>query len=203
MRINQKATQISLTIFGIILILGTYIFYPKITKEKKITELKLKEQKTEKTSENTTIIEGQEANIFENVEYQGVYDLENSFIIKSEKAHILKNEPDIVYMENMYATIYMNNGEVWAIQSDTGSYNKINYDCFFKQNVRATDDETIILADNIDLLSTEDYALVYNNVSLSNDKGSLEADKINYDFETQLYKVSMFDDSSVKMKIIK
>jgi len=203
MKINQKTTQISLTIFGIILILGTYIFYPKIIKEKKITELKLKEQKTEKATESNTIIDGQEANIFENVEYQGVYDLENSFIIKSEKAHILKNEPNIVYMENMYATIYMDNGEVWTIRSDAGSYNKINYDCFFKENVRATDDETIILADNIDLLSTEDYAMVYNNVSLANDKGSLEADKINYDFETQLYKVSMFDNSSVKMKIIK
>ena len=78
-----------------------------------------------------------------------------------------------------------------------------NYDCFFQQNVKATDDETIILADNIDLLSTEDYAMVYNNVNLANDNGSLKADKVNYDFETQLYKVSMFDNSSVKMKIIK
>ena len=52
MKINQKTTQISLTIFGIILILGTYIFYPKIIKEKKITELKLKDQNTQKIEKN-------------------------------------------------------------------------------------------------------------------------------------------------------
>ena len=200
MTINQKRVQISLTIFGIFLILGTYLLYPKIIKEKKITELKLKEQKTE---ESTIVIEGEEANVFENVEYQGIYDLENSFTIRSDKAHILKNEPDIVYMKNMYATIYMNDGKVWTIRSDIGSYNKVNYDCFFKQNVRATDTETTILADNIDLLSTEDYAMVYNNVNLANNEGSLKADKINYDFETQLYKISMFDEKSVKIKIIK
>ena len=206
MKINQKTTQISLTIFGIILILGTYIFYPKIIKEKKITELKLKDQNTqkiEKTEESAIVIDGQEANIFENVEYQGVYDLENSFTIKSDKAHILKNEPDVVYMKNMYATIYMNNGKVWTIRSDAGSYNKVNYDCFFQQNVKATDDETIILADNIDLLSTEDYAMVYNNVNLANDNGSLKADKVHYDFVKNYYKVSMFNDKSrVKIKLI-
>tara|TARA_B100000029_G_C17407803_1_gene899572 strand:+ start:216 stop:818 length:603 start_codon:yes stop_codon:yes gene_type:complete len=200
MKINQKTAQIGLTIFGILLILGTYLFYPKIIKEKKTTELKLSEKESE---ESTIIIEGQEANIFENVEYQGVYNLENSFTIKSDKAHILKDEPDIVYMKNMLATIYMNDGKVWTIRGDIGSYNKINYDCYFEQNVRATDNETTILADNIDLLSTEDYAMVYNNVSLNNDSGSLKADKINYDFETQLYKISMFDDKSVKIKIIK
>ena len=200
MKINQKTAQIGLTIFGILLILGTYIFYPKIIKEKKTTELKLSEKESE---ESRIIIEGQEANIFENVEYQGVYNLENSFTIKSDKAHILKDEPDIVYMKNMLATIYMNDGKVWTIRGDIGSYNKINYDCYFEQNVRATDNETTILADNIDLLSTEDYAMVYNNVSLDNDSGSLKADKINYDFETQLYKISMFDDKSVKIKIIK
>ena len=106
-------------------------------------------------------------------------------------------------MKNMYATIYMNDGSVWTIRSDSGSYNKVNYDCFFKKNVRATDDETIILADNLDLLSTEDYAMIYNNVNLANNNGSLKADKVNYDFETQLYKISMFDDTSVKIKIIK
>ena len=106
-------------------------------------------------------------------------------------------------MKNMLATIFMNDGRVITITSDSGKYNKINYDCFFEKNVKAQDLRTVILSDNLDLLSTEDYASVYNNVILTSDNGSLKADKINYNFDTELYEISMFDDSNVKIKITK
>ena len=122
MRINPKTIQITLVLFGIFLILATYFFYPRIIKEKKLSQLK--EQKIE---EKSVEIGGEEANLFENVEYQGIYNLNNSFTIKSNEAHILNNEPDIVYMTNMHATIYMNDGRVITITSEIGRYNKVNY----------------------------------------------------------------------------
>ena len=59
------------------------------------------------------------------------------------------------------------------------------------------------MADNLDLLATEDLAAIYNNVILTNDNGSLQADKIDYDFETKYYQISMFDDEKVEVKLIK
>ena len=44
---------------------------------------------------------------------------------------------------------------------------------------------------------------VYNNVFLTNDDGSLRADKVYYDFETKHYQISMFSDKKVKIKLIK
>ena len=44
---------------------------------------------------------------------------------------------------------------------------------------------------------------VYNNVFLTNDNGSLKADKVKYDFETRYYQISMFDNQKVKVKLIK
>ena len=44
---------------------------------------------------------------------------------------------------------------------------------------------------------------IYNNVSLNYPTGTLQADKIDYNFETKYFKVSMFDDKSVKMKVLK
>ena len=41
-----------------------------------------------------------------------------NFTIKSEKAHILNNEPDMVYMTNMNATIYMNDGIIAVMAVD-------------------------------------------------------------------------------------
>ena len=87
------------------------------------------------------------------------------------------------------------------ILSNRGRYNKATYDCFFEENVRATDGETKIFAENLDLLATEKFVKVYNKVRLNNPTGSLQADQIDYDFETKYLKVSMFDDKVVKMKL--
>ena len=40
-------------------------------------------------------------------------------------------------------------------------------------------------------------------VALNDPTASLQADKIDYDFETKHFKVSMFDDDAVSMKVIK
>ena len=63
MKVNQKTVQITLISFGILLILVTYFIYPKMLKEKKLSEIK-----KETPAENIILIEGEEANIFENVE---------------------------------------------------------------------------------------------------------------------------------------
>ena len=40
-------------------------------------------------------------------------------------------------------------------------------------------------------------------MNLKNISGSLQADKVDYDFETKYFKVSMFNDETVEMKVIK
>ena len=101
----------------------------------------------------------------------------------------------------MHVTLYLKDGRVVEITSNEGKYNKVTYDCFFEQNVKATDGETNIFADNLDLLATKNNVQIYNNVNLIYPTGSLLADKIDYDFETKFFKVSMFDDNSIKMKV--
>ena len=92
---------------------------------------------------------------------------------------------------------------IFNIFSDQGRYNKETYDCFFEKNVRATDGETNIFAKNLDLLATESVVQIYNNVELMYPTGSLKADKIDYNFETKNFKVSMFNDQQIKMKVVK
>ena len=102
----------------------------------------------------------------------------------------------------MQVALYINDKSTVVITSDKGRYNKITYDCFFEDNVKATDGKTIILSKNLDLLATEDSAVAYNNVYLTNDNGFLRADKVDYDFETKYYNISMFGDKRVKAKFI-
>ena len=196
MKQKQKKAQIILTSIGLILLLITYFYYPYM-KKVKFTD----NQIVQKDESNTPDID--QGTSFENVKYEGLYQINNTFTVMSEKAHILNKEPDVVYMTNMHVILYLDNGRIVNILSNKGRYNKVTYDCFFEDDVRATDEETKIFSDNLDLLATEDSVKIYNNVIVNYPEASLRADKIDYDFVTKYFKVSMFDDKAVKIKVLK
>ncbi len=196
---NRKIIQFSLISIGVLLILATYFLYPKIEKNKLLEE----EKNVKKDKDEIVIADKNEANIFEHVEYKGIYNIDTPFVINSDKANITKEEPDIVYMTNMNVILHLNDGRTITIASDRGRYNKVTYDCYFENNVRATDGESLILAENLDLLSNKNTVSVYNDVVLTGNKGSLQADKINYDLSTRKFHISMFGDKKVKIKLIR
>ena len=195
MKKKEKILQIGLISFGLILILATYFLYPNI-KERQIAESTIKNeiQKDE--------INEDKKNLFQNVEYRGYYDLDKPFIIKSEEAHIKEENSDLVYMNYMTVTLYLDDGRVITITSDEGKYNKRTYDCFFKNNVKATDSEVLIQAENLDLIASSETASAYQDVYLKTNSGSMWADKVDYNFKTNYYKISMLNDEKIKIKLI-
>ena len=93
-----RQTQIFLISIGLLLILLTYFYYPYL----KSTEL-TKEQPVQKDLVEETY---DERTFFEKVQYQGMYDLDNPFTIVSEKAYILNEEPNVVYMNQMHVVLH-------------------------------------------------------------------------------------------------
>ena len=193
---KQRMTQLVLISIGLLLILLTYFYYPSMNKDKLLEDQFVRE-------DFEKILDDDNFTTFENLEYEGLYNLNQPFSIKSRKAYILDMEPDIVYMTQMHVILYLKDERTVNIISDKGKYNKVTHDCFFVENVKATDGETIIFADNLDLLATENFVKVYNKVRLNHPTGSIRADRIDYDFETKYFKVSMFDDKAVKMKVMR
>ena len=196
MKINIKTLQISIIFFAFLLIIVTYFYIPKI-EERKLEERNLqKNEMVEDSNEKTE-------NLFEKVTYEGIYQIENPFVIKAEKAKILSEEPSIVHMNSMKVTITLKSGEIVMITSDAGRYNKINYDIFFEGNVKAIHKDTELLSDNLDLLSDQ-HAKIYNNVVLEDkNTGYLKADLIKYDFDSKKYKISMYENKKkIKAKLI-
>ena len=196
MILSRKILQTTLILFGLLLILATYFLYP------------LMKQKTFKKSviEKQSIIVDDETddkgNTFENVEYKGIYNLDKEFTVKSEKAYILNENPEIVHMTKMVVIMSMKDGRIVTITSDSGKYNKVTYDSYFEDNVRATDGSTVISSDNLDLIASKDFASAYNDVILKDEKSSLQADKVDYDFVTKKYSISMFDKEKIKIKLV-
>jgi hypothetical protein len=197
MKSKQGGVQLILISIGLLLFVLTYLFYPNIKNKNKLS-------KDQRIVEDIEKITGQtQSTAFEKLEYKGLYDFNKPFKVKSEKAYIFNEEPDIVYMDQMQVILNLSDERIVIITSDKGRYNKRTYDCFFEQNVKATDENTKIYADNLDLLATINSVEIYNNVSLYYTAGNLQADKINYDFETKHFNVSMYDDKAIKMKVIR
>ena len=196
MKKNVKTLQILLISFAFLLIIVTYFYIPQV-EEKKLKDETLKQN--EKIESSSSEAE----NLFEKVTYEGIYQIENPFIIKAEQAKIFTNEPTIVHMNSMHVTITLKSGEIVVITSDTGRYDKINYDIFFEGNVKAVHKDTELLSDNLDLLADQ-RATIYNNVVLDDkNTGFLKADLIKYDFESKKYKISMYGNKKkIKAKLI-
>ena len=196
MKKKQQKTQLILISIGLLLILLTYFYYPYMSKDKLLEDQSVLED-LEKT------LDDDQLTTFENVLYEGTTSNMQKFSVKSETAYILDSDPDLLYMKNMQCEIYLNDGRTIKISGDRGRYQKETHDFWFEENVVTSDGETIIFSDNLDLLATENYAQVYNNVILNHSTGSiLVADKIDYDFETKHFKASMTDNKAVKMKVI-
>ena len=195
MKANRKIIQIFLISIGFLIIIGTYLLYPKIERDRLKGSVVENEQPLIKDDENAV-------NKFEELEFRGFYNFDNPFVVVSEEAVISPENSDIVYMTNMKITIKMNDGRIITITGDNGKYNKVTYDCFLENNVIATDGDSEILSDNLNLFSSKDFASIYNNVIVNSKNGQLKADKVDYNFESKYYKVSMFKDERIKIKLI-
>ena len=193
MKRKQQKAQLVLISIGLLLILLTYLYYPYMNKNKLQDD-----QFVQKDSEKTL---NDAQSTFENVEYEGITSTMQRFSVKSESAYILDKNPNLVIMKKMRVELYLKDGRIVTIISDRGRYHKESHDCWFEENVVADDGETKIFANNLDLLATENFVKIYQQVKLIHPTGTLQADQVDYDFETKYFKVSMFDEKTVKMKV--
>ena len=193
MKRKQQKAQLVLISIGLLLILLTYLYYPYMNKNKLQDD-----QFVQKDSEKTL---NDAQSTFENVEYEGITSTMQRFSVKSESAYILDKNPNLVIMKKMRVELYLKDGRIVTIISDRGKYHKESHDCWFEENVVADDGETKIFANNLDLLATENFVKIYQQVKLIHPTGTLQADQVDYDFETKYFKVSMFGEKTVKMKV--
>ena len=195
MKKKQQKTQFLLISIGVFLILITYFYYPYIISKNKPQNETLVQKDSEQNLNDTQ-------STFKNVEYEGLTSTMQKFTVKSENAYILDKDPELVFMKKMRVELYLNDGRVVNITSDFGKYHKVNHNCWFEENVVVEDGETEIYAENLDLLATKNFVKIYQKVKLIHPTGSLRADQVEYDFETKYFKVSMYDEKTVKMKVI-
>ena len=192
---NRKTIQIILIFLGFLLIAVTYFIYPRLTQQSIQEKVAIDESlETEKTT------------TFTNVEYKGITNDGSPYVVSSEYANILPDDPNIIFMTFVTAKYHYKDGRTITITSDESLFNKVNGDINFKENVKMIDgDNNRLTSDNLDMLVSKDYAIAYNEVKiLTNDGQFVFADQVKFDALKKTLKISMLQESEmVKLKLIR
>jgi LPS export ABC transporter protein LptC len=192
LRLNKKITlQIILIFLGILIIFFTY-FYDK---NRKSLSKKIEEKKTE--------IEGKDQGIstFENIQYEGIDNSENKFVINSEYAEFKSDKTNIIYMKKMSCRFFFKDGTVLKIASDKGVYDTVSSDMEFEQNVKMYYLENRLFSEKASFINSENYLVIQDNVVGEAPEGNLIADKLDFDLTQKKLKISMYNQDKVNIKV--
>ena len=139
------------------------------------------------------------SNTINNIEYKSFDALGNQYQIKAKLGRISDESPNLILMQNVEAQITLKNDEKIFIVAFLATYNVINYDTIFNDNVDIKYDEHYINCNNADLFFKDHKIKLYNNIKYNNLNASILADEIEIDLLTKNLKIYMINnDKKIK-----
>ena len=190
----KKKIFIQLFLFSLFLFLSIFSYHKYFNEES---------QNVKKTTTDENLLtKNVETNLISDLRYFSIDDEGNQYEITSEFGEMGPDNPDIILMTNVKATIRIYNIDPIIITSNFAKYNVKNYDTNFKENVLVKHVDNKLNAENLDLSFQSNLMLMYNNIIYQNLDTKLFADKIEIDLITKDSKIIMNDKKS-KIKIIR
>ena len=155
------------------------------------------------TSKSDIVIKNNVLNELVNIEFNSTDEDGNSFYINAERATTILDEQDQnkVNLEGVVAIIDLNNKGIINIFSKNAIYDKLNHNTLFFNKVRAEYLNNQIFAGNLDVIFTEKFSKIYNNVIYNDNNNNLSTDEIIINMLTGDIKLKMKNKSKkVKLK---
>ena len=92
----------------------------------------------------------------------------NKYLINAQKGILDNENPEIIYMSDIEASLIYLNNEKLVISSDEAILNKENLKTTFSKNVKLIYQEHILESDNLDFLIDKNIAIFKDNVKYYN-----------------------------------
>ena len=178
----------------IIIIVITILFY-------KIYFMKENMPTISKKIDKNSSFDVKNSNLIYNIEYISEFKDGSFYVITSEVGELIFDQPGLIKMEKVIATINLNNSSPIKISSDGAIYDNVNHNTKFYENVIMTHNEHNANSDNLDLLLDKNLVTLFNNVIYKNLDAELKADKMEIDLITKNSKIFMTNHSD-KINIV-
>ena len=160
-------------------------------------------KKTDFESNNQSNIEQtriSSESLIEDLEYLSTDKDGNEYKIGAKKGNIDKDNPDIIYLENVVAIISLKNSEYITIKSNFAKYNSKSFDTLFNDTVSVDYGEHALKSEFLDLSFEKSLVSIYDNVRYLGGISSLKADKAEIDILNKKTKIFM-ENSDKKVQI--
>ena len=180
-----------ITIFFFSLLI--YFFF-KSSNEKKLIEKKRKIELVEKKDIEINQEKIESSNIIEDVSYSAKDTKGNEYFLKASEGTIDQNENNFIFLKSVNAIIDLKNYKLIEISSDFGKYNINNYDTIFSKNVIIKYLNNKITGDYLDFSWDKNLMIISRDVTLDNEKSSLQADVIEVNIKTRDIKIFMYEE---------
>ena len=182
--------------FGVIIIVFTYVNRNNSNQNEIISknlQKKIEKQIKDQKANNE--------NVFYNVKYSGL-DLEgNRYSIVAEEGTNSEKNPNIVKMKGVNATFYFEDDTVLIITSEKGEYNNNTLDIVFENKVKASYDNSELYAEKAEFSNSGNFLIVSKNVKITDEKGSMVADKLLFDIKDKTLNITAKEGGMVKSKV--
>ena len=172
--------QLTLSLLIVLIIIITYLAYFK--SDDKITVI----EKNDKT-----ILKDTSENLISDLFYKSEDKDGNKYEIKSKTGIISQKRANLISMNDVSATVFLNDGGKIFVVSDSADYDSNNNDTLFKGSVKMNYNDHTIKSNYIDLSFKENKAIIYENINYNSNLSKLEADKIIVDFLEMKVKILM------------
>ena len=193
--------KIILGISLIILIFSLiYFFYSKSSYKKNL----LKTEKVDLIKKKSVeVIEEkiESSNIIQDVSYSAKDTKGNEYFLKAGEGTIDQNQSNYIFLKSVKGVINLKDYELIEISSNFGKYNINNYDTIFSKNVVITYLDNKIEGDYLDFSLDKKLMIISKDVTIKNNKNSLNADVVEVNIETKDLKIFMYEeDKKVNFK---
>jgi len=135
------------------------------------------------------------SNYIEDINYTTVDKKNNKYQITAKQAEIDINNPDVMFLENIIAYIYINNSDTIKITSDFGKYNTANFDTIFSKNVIVLYPGHKITGEYMDFSFLANLGTISVDVIHYANKTILSADRVEVNIATKDTEIFMNDNT--------
>ena len=176
-----KKIYIQLFLIFIFLIISLFLFLKYFKKTSFENKTNANISQTINTSES----------LIEDLKYLSTDKEGNEYKIEAKKGNIDKNNPDIIYLENVKAIILLQNSENIFIESNYAKYNTKSFDTLFNDKVSIDYGEHLLKSEFLDLSFENNLVSIYDDVRYLSGISSLRADKAEIDILRKKTKIFM------------
>ena len=141
------------------------------------------------------------ANIIQDVSYSAKDTKGNEYFLKASEGTVDQNQSNFIFLKSVKGVINLKDYELIEISSNFGKYNINNYDTIFSKNVVITYLDNKIKGDYLDFSLDKKLMIISKDVTIKNNKNSLNADVVEVNIETKDLKIFMYEeDKKVNFK---